>query len=234
MKNLTKNNFKISSLLILMLFTLFSACKKEETTDTTVSSLRVVNGSPALSTYNVYLNGSQINPAALPFAGSISYSSHAAGAYNLKFTTGSTTASLLSKDLTLNQSAYQSFYLINRPAALDGFTVGDDLSIPSTDKAYVRFINLSPDAPTMDLVKTGTTTATWFTGRAFKTASGFLAVDGGTYALDAKETTGGTVKTSLSSVTFTAGYHYDIIYGGLVTPANDTERPVSLQALLIK
>ncbi|UKT63904.1 DUF4397 domain-containing protein [Pedobacter mucosus] len=234
MKNFTKNHFKLSSVVILLMLTLLNACKKEDTVDTSIAYFRVTNASPTLSTYNVYLNGTQINPSALPFAGSVAYNARSTGSYNLKFTSASSTTTLLSKDFSINASTYNTIYLINKTNALDIFTAVDDLSVTSATKAYIRFINLSPDASAMDLVNTGTTNTTLFTGKTYKTATGFLAIDGGVYSLDAKETTGGAVRTSLSAFTFTAGYHYDIIYGGLIAPANDTERPVNLQAILIK
>jgi hypothetical protein len=233
MKNFTPSYFKPLTLFVLIAFTALTSCKKTETADPTISYIRVINTSPSLATYNAYFNGTIVNSAALPFGGSTSYYSYTAGSYSLKFTTASSTESLLTKTIALSASTYYSSYLINKPAALDIYTIGDDLSLPVTDKAYIRFINLSPDAPALDLAKTSATT-TLITNKAYKSASGFIAVDAGTYSLDAKETSSGTVKTSLASTSFLAGYHYDIICGGLVTPANDTERPLNLQAILIK
>jgi Domain of unknown function (DUF4397) len=233
MKNFTPFHFKSIALFVLIVFATLTSCKKTDTTDTTISYLRVINASPSLATYNAYFNGSIVNSAALPFGGSAAYLSSTAGTYSLKFTTASSMESLLTKTITLNASTYYSSYLINKPAALDVYTIGDDLSIASTDKAYIRFINLSPDAPAMDLAKTSATT-TLITNKAYKNASGFIAVDAGTYTFDAKETSSGAVKATSESTSFTAGYHYDIICGGLVTPANDTERPLSLQVILIK
>ena len=233
MKNFTPFNLKFIPLFILVVLTSLTACKKTDTGDPTISYLRVINASPSVATYNAYFNGSIVNSAALPFAGSAAYISSAPGAYALKFTTASSAESVLTKTITLGASTYYSSYLINKPAALDVYTIGDDLSLPATDKAYIRFINLSPDAPALDLAKASATTSL-FTNKAFKSASGFITVDAGTYSFDAKETATGTIKTSLTSTSFVAGYHYDIICGGLVTPANDTERALSLQAILIK
>lgn len=232
MKNFTPFNLKFFPLFIFAVLTVLTSCKKEET-DTTISYLRVVNASPSLATYNAYFNGTMVNSAALPFGGSASYSSYTPGSYSLKFTTASNVESLLTKTVTLGVNTYYSTYLINKPSALDIYTLADDLSITATDKAYVRFINLSPDAPALDLAKTSATTSL-ATNKAYKTASGFTTVDAGTYTFDAKETSTGTVKTTSASTTFVAGYHYDVICGGLVTPANDTERPLSLQVILIK
>jgi len=225
--------FKSYSLVFLISTIILSSCGKTETTDMTISYLRVINASPSLATYNVYLNGSIINAAALPFLGSIAYTSRAAGTYGLKFTSGSSVESLYSKDITLGAGASYSYYLVNKPGQLDGFMISEDLTVGSTDKAYVRFINLVPDAPALDLVKTGTTTS-YGTNKAYKTASGFVEIAAGTYSLDAKETASGLVRTTKTDATFAAGYHYDVICGGLITPANDTERPISLQVLTIK
>lgn len=233
MKSSTPFYLKSLTLFVLIAFTALTSCKKTETTDPTIAYIRVVNTSPSLATYNAYFNSTKLNSAALPFGGAASYASFTAGAYTLKFTTASGTESLLSKTVTLNASTYYSTYLINKPAALDIYTIGDDLSVPAADKAYIRFINLSPDATAFDLIKTGGTTAL-FTGKTFKNASAFITVDAGSYSLDAKETSSGTVKATTGSTTFTAGYHYDVILNGLVTPANDTERTLSLQATLIK
>jgi len=231
MKSFTQMMFKRNVYIILLFAAAFSACKKTET-DTSISYLRVINASPALATYNVYFSGSILNSAALPFAGSVSYGSHAPGSYSLKFTTASNVESLLTKTVSLSQGTYQSFYLINKPGQLDGLTIGDDLSVPSADKAYIRFINLSPDAPALDLLKTGATSSLT-TNKAYKAASGFIAIDAGTVSLDVKDSSTGAIKTTLSS-SFVAGLHYDVICGGLISPANDTERPLSLRSILIK
>jgi len=221
-------------LLALAVFSMtLTSCGKTEVADTTISYVRVVNGSPGLATYNVYLSGNIINTAALPFLGSTSYISRSSGAYNLKFTSASSTETLFTKDITLNPSTNYSYYLINKPGQLDGFLIGDDLSVSAADKAYIRFVNLSPDAPAADLVKTGATTSL-ITNKAYKTASTYITVDPGTISLDVKDTSTGTVRTTKTDATFAAGYHYDVILGGLINPANDTERALTLQVLTIK
>ncbi|PWS27621.1 hypothetical protein DHW03_08525 [Pedobacter yonginense] len=234
------NNFTFKSFLprvtysILLLFAVvLISCSKADSVDATLSSVRVINASPSVATYNVYLGGSQINAAELPLNGSSAYVQKTGGTYSLKFTTGSSVESLLTKSITISQGAYQSFFLINKPGALDGLYMTDDLAIPSVDQAYIRFINLSPDAPALDLIKTGATTSL-ITNKAFKASSSFISIAPGTYSFDVKETSSGLVKTTLSNASFAAGYHYDIICGGLVSPSNDSERGLTLQALLIK
>jgi hypothetical protein len=233
MKMFTLKKLSYYSFLTLIISMGFISCKKTETVDPNLSNLRVTNISPTLGTYNVYLNETLLNTAALPFAGSTSYTTRTSGNYTLKFTTAASTEGILTKALNLTASTNQSFYLINKPAALEVLALTDDLTISSTDKAYIRFINLAPDASAMDLVKTGSTNS-YATGKPYKSASGFIAVDPGTFTLNLKETSSGTVKAVSENSSFAAGYHYDVIAGGLVSPANDTERPLSLRVIQIK
>lgn len=236
MKNLSLSylkNLKFSSTILLFILVAFSACKKEEEIDTTLSNIRVINAAPTLATYYPFINSGLISSAALPYGGSTAYNANISGANTIKFTAENNTESLLTKTVNLNANNYYSFYLINKPGALDGLVIADDLSLPAADKAYIRYINLSPDAPALDLTKTGESTAL-IANKTYKTASAFIAIAPGTYTLDAKETATGTIKATSSTVTLTAGYHYDIICGGLVSPANDTERAINLVAVMLK
>jgi len=233
MRNFTLKKTGFILLALAVFSTILTSCGKTEVADTTISYVRVVNGSPSLATYNVYLSGNIINSAALPFLGATSYTSRSSGAYNLKFTSASSTETLFTKDISLNPSTNYSYYLVNKSGQLDGFLIGDDVSVSAADKAYIRFVNLSPDAPTLDLAKTGATTSL-ITNKAYKTASAYITIDAGTISLDVKDTSTGTVRTTKTDATFAAGYHYDVICGGLVSPANDTERALTLQVLTIK
>jgi len=222
----------IVSTIFLLILTLFSACKKEEV-DNSLTYLRIINTVPTLATYLPYLNSAASSSAALPYGGSTGFKTLSAGTSTIKFTSENNAESLLTKNFTLSPNTFSSYYLINKPGSLDGLLITDDLSLPSVDKAYIRFINLSPDATALDLVKTGENTAL-ISNKAYKAASGFIAVSPGTFTFNAKESASGIVKVGSESVTLAAGYHYDVICGGLVTPANDSERPLNLLVINIK
>lgn len=219
------------SILLFVLIT-FSSCKKEET-DTNLSYIRIINSAPTLATYYPFINSTSVSSSALPYGGSTAYTTYATGSTTVKFTSENNAESLFTKTINLTPSTYNSFYLINKPGELEALFISDDLTMASADRAYIRYINLAPDAPALDLAKTGETTAL-ITNKSYKTASGFIAITPGTYTFDAKETSTGAVKAVSTSATFVAGYHYDIICGGLINPANDTERAINLSTVLIK
>jgi len=232
MTNFISKTFRICALTLLVFSLFINACKKEETNVTT-GYVRVVNASPSSPTYNVYFSGTLLSTAALPYAGSVAYRSYPAGSYNIKFTSANSAESLFTQAVDLSANTYRSFYLVNKAGSLEGLTISDELSVGSADKAYIRFINLSPDAPALDLAKKDETTSL-FNDKAYKTASGFIAVDAGTYNLNAKETSTGTVKASLAGTTFVGGYHYDVICGGLINPSTDVDKAINIQAIMIK
>lgn len=236
MKNLSlfspRNSTLTPAILLLILFAV-SSCKKKEDTDTTIGYLRVINSAPTLATYYPFINSTSVSSSALPYGGSTAYTTNASGSTTVKFTAENNAESLFTKTINLSPSTYNSFYLINKPGSLEGLLIADDLSMASADRAYIRYINLSPDAPALDLAKTGEATAL-ITNKSYKTASGFIAVTPGAYTFDAKETSTGTVKAVSSSATLAAGYHYDIICGGLINPTNDTERTINVTTVLIK
>lgn len=225
---MTKNFTSITSLIFLFCAIIFSSCKKGTTAETnTTSALAVFNASPSLATYDAYLNDSKVNSAALPFGGGINYTKITPGTYNIKFTTSGRTESLLTKSITLIPNGIFTYFLINRSTGLDGLLLTDDLSATSATNAFVRFINLSPDAPALDLVINNGATIT--TNKLFKEASTYTSVTAGTFTFDVKDKATGNIVASLPGSVLAAGFHYTIIARGLMTPANSNEHPFSAQ-----
>jgi hypothetical protein len=221
---------KINFLILIIGILTFSACKKETTDTTAYTALTVFNASPTLSTYDFYLNDTKFNSVAIPFGGAVAYKQLTAGTYSLKLTTAGRAENLLTKNVALAEKTFNSYYVVNRTASLDGLLMTDDLSATSTTTAFVRFINLSPDAPALDLAITGSTTLT--TNKAYKTAGAFVPVNAGTYSFDIKNTIGGTVQATLAGVALVANGHYTIISRGLLAPVAGVEHPISLQVII--
>ncbi|MFI5451613.1 DUF4397 domain-containing protein [Pedobacter sp. UC225_61] len=220
---------KIYFSLILISLTTLISCKKTTIESSNLVAFSVVNASPTFATYDVYLNDGKLNSVALPFGGSTKYGQYTAGTQNIKFTTSGRSESLLTKSISLTPNIYQTFYLIDRPGSLDGLLVTDDVSANSNDKAFIRFINLSPDAPALDLTVTNGTSL--ITGKAYKAASPFTTLASGTYSFDLKDGAG-SVKATLPNAVLTAGKYYTIISRGLINPANSLEHPLSIQVIL--
>lgn len=221
--NTTYTKFSIKALYTLFavtIVTLIAACGKEETQVTEYGTLSVYNASPSSATYDVYINGSKLNSAALPYAGGVKYTQLATGSYEAKFTVASETPSIYTKSgIALANNSVSTLYLVGTAGSFDGLLVSDNFSGSSNDKAYVRFINLSPDATPLDLrLKDATTNLA--SNQAYKGNSNFTAVDAGAKTFEIKETSATTAKATVQQ-TLANGRFYTIIAGGKFTPSTN-------------
>lgn len=223
---------KAARLFVILLSIVFlNSCKKEkEVVSPNYSYLRIVNASPGLGTYNVYANDKIMNTAALPFGGTVAYKTFEEGTYNIKFTTASDVTSLITKEVVLKTNEVSSLYLIGKPGQLDGLLVFDDVQTPTlSEQSFIRFINLSPDAGSLDLNVVGGANVT--TNKGYKTHSAYAKVDAKKYSFEIKDNATGAVKATLTDVDFVAGRYYTIIARGLVNPGAN-EQPFSAQSII--
>ncbi|WP_110833142.1 DUF4397 domain-containing protein [Pedobacter nutrimenti] len=196
---------------------LFQSCSKDQAPDVKGSSLTVVNASPTMATYNFYLNDQKANgAAALPFAGAVSPKVWQSGAYKAKFTIASNTESVITKDISLAPDKAYSLFLIDKADKLDYLLINDDLS-KTGEKAFVRFINLSPDAASLDLAVKGG--AVLIGDKVYKASSAFTEVDPKDYVFEIRDKATGTVKgAALASITLAKGKYYTVTALGLLQP----------------
>jgi hypothetical protein len=220
------NKFSLKTLYALFAIvtaTLLAACGKGDNEVPNYGSLSIYNASPTLSTYDVYLNGSKLNAANLPYGGGVKYTQLPQGTYEAKFNVAGETAAVYTKTgISVANNNFSTLYLTGTTGNFDGLLLADDFSNTSVEKAYVRFVNLSPDAPALDLhVKDATSNL--ISNKKYKEYSGFTEIEAGSKTFEIKENTSGTVKTTLESTNFVKGYFYTIIAGGKVA-AGTNER----------
>lgn len=229
MKTFTKTGIKSGQLIISALFffclTMVSCSKDIEATP--YAYLSIANVSPTLGTYNIYLDGTKSNTSgAVAFGGFLTYGTLTAGSHTLNFTTESSTESLLSKTISLDENGVYSAFLIDKNSNMDVLLVKDEMTVASTEKAFIRFINLSPDAPALDLaVVEGETLVS---SKSYKTSSTFQAIDPKTYSFELKANS--VVKTILADQSLTAGKYYTIIARGMMN-VGETDQPFGAQLI---
>jgi hypothetical protein len=212
----------------LLAFFCLASCSKADLTLPETGYLSIINASPTLATYNVYLNAAQLNTAALPFGGTMPYSEQISGDYVLKFTSAGSTDSLRTKNITVSTNLAHSYFLFGQGENLEVLETTDNNGTPVTDKAAVRMVSLVSDAPLMDLTTNDNTVVIGKQG--FKQVSNFVAIDPNTYKFDIRERSTGEVKITLSNVTLTAGKYYTILLKGKTDPA-ETEQPLAAQLI---
>lgn len=222
--SVTRNFRKLGALTLLSIGTLLmQSCSKDEVPQQEVAFLNITNTSPTTGTFNVYVDQTRINTqGAVDFGGTSGYMRLTTGNHSIKFTTASSIESLITKNVTLEANTINSLFLIDKGANLDFLTTKDELGSVTSTKAFVRFINLSPNSPALDLaVKDG---AVLISDKAYKASSAFTEVEAKAYVFQIKDkATGTTFKVDLESIDLKAGKSYTVIATGL-QPATETER----------
>jgi hypothetical protein len=210
-----------------------NSCKKEEVDNTPYSAIALINASPTVATYDVYVGGTRVNNVALPAGGGVSYTKQVVGSYDVKFTVAGRTESIFTKNISLPQNVYQTYFLLGKPSAFEGLLVSDPEMEISTTNAYVRFINVSPDAPALDLAIVGG--ATLATNKAYKASSNFVPVAKGAYTFNILQNGTTTVKAVSESVNLLGNGYYTVMAKGLVAPAaGGTELPLSASVVITR
>lgn len=231
MKTFTKTSTKLSQLVIsaLFFFAITMASCSKDTASVAYAYLSVANLSPTLGTYNIYLDGTKSNTSgAIAFGGVSAYTTLTAGSHTLNFTTESSIDALVSKTVSLDENGIYSAFLIDKGADMDVLLVKDEMTVSSTEKAFIRFINLSTDAPALDLsVVDG---GTLVSNKAYKASSNFQAIDPKTYSFEIKSNASGIIETVLIDQILTAGKYYTIISKGLIN-VGDIDQPFGAQLI---
>ena len=213
----------IVALLMFLGVTLVLSCKKPTVVEPNISYLSITNASPTLGTYNVYLDQKKVKDAALPFGGTIPYFQLSSSTYKAMLTTETGTENLLSKDLVLEKENIYSLFIVGKGANLDYLLLNDDVRSLSVEKAYIRFINLTPDAPALSLVAKDS--AAIVSDKSYKAASGFVEINPKKYTLEIKDRlTSPTINKELTNIDIRKGKFYTVISKGLITPL-ETEQP---------
>lgn len=187
----------------------------------------IVNASPSSGDLYFYADQNLLNSTALNYGNSAGYYRFYLGnrTFSIKSSAGT---SLATTSLTLNNQDYFGLFAVNTFNNIELVAYRDTLVQPAAGNARVRFINLVPDSPELDVA---TPSASLATGLSFKEATDFIEVAAGTYDITFKNTNTGTIITTDTAEILNAGYIYTIYVKGFVSPAtgtNDTATAVKL------
>lgn len=217
---------------ILAAATLFmQSCSKESAPVVEVSYLSLINATPTLGTFNAYVDQSKkTNAGPLSFGAAVNYFQLSPGAHTVNFTTASSTDALISKSISLEANKAYSLFLINKSTALDYLQVPDQINNPTSTKAFIRFINLSPDAPALNLNVKDVATAL-ISDQAYKTVSSFIETEAKSYTFQLKnKSNGNTVGENDLTVELKAGITYTIMAVGMVT-AGEADQKIQIKVI---
>jgi len=210
-------------LMATLLVVLFASCKKNEAVipvPVEEASIIIKHASPDAPNVDLFVDGARINTSSISFNTNTGYVKIKAGARNIKVNAAGSTSSVINANVTLVKDKNYSLYAANKLSAIEPVLVEDNLTVPAAGKAHIRFVHLSPDAPSVNIVS-GTATTNLFSAVTFKSSTAFTPVDatatGTAFTFNIRNA---TTSANVASVpaTLVAGKIYTIVIRGFATP----------------
>ncbi len=205
---------------------LLSSCLKQNKSDypnPNLGLLTFIQASPDQPGVDLYLDANMVNAYPVNYANGINYFQVYTGSRKVNVYASGTQTRIASDTIAINANAAYSLFLANTTTKPELLFLTDSLAKPADGKATIRFINLSPDAPAVDLaIKGGDVIVA---NKAFKGYSPFLPVAGSsTYTFEVRQAGTSTVLATLSNVSINTGFVYTIWFHGLATPVSTTDK----------
>lgn len=209
---------------VLAVSVVFVACSKDRYETVQVAGLSMINAFPAPDSLDFYVDQTRVNNyKAFKFNSKIDYQNLFPGNRALSIAKRGSNKALASERFNLVSGVGYSIFVLDtvNTNTKKFLLTQDDLSVPAADKAKVRFINLSSDAPALSLRINGKD-ADLFTGKAFYEYTSFTSVDpGASVTFNINDATGAT-KTTLPNVKIESGKIYTVYAKGISTATIDS------------
>lgn len=172
------------------------------------SAIRILHASPGTPAVDIYVNGDLVVQD-LGYGEITDYLEVEPTEYNVKvFPAGETTNPALDVDLIVPGGEITTVTAVGIYPEVQLLPIAQTVKCPLPDRALVRFIHLSPDAPAVDVVFPDGTQL--FCGVEYQEVTDYLPAKAGVYELQVRPSGVDTVIITLPQVTLKADHIYSI------------------------
>lgn len=193
-----------------------------------VAYVSIFHESPDAPSLDVYVDGRTVNR--LEFTDYTGYLNFYTGDRNFKISSFNASNSLVDTTVNFTDGGFYSVFIVNNLSNVETLAVRDSSNAPAPGKAKIRFINLSPDAPNLD-VALDDGTSNLFTGQAFKTPSDFIEVDATSSAFIVRAAGETEELVSIPDIDMQEGKFYTIIARGFISPPSGNSNLLSIEII---
>jgi len=162
----------------------------------------VTHASPNAPNVDILVNDAVV-ATNVPYLASLAYTELNAGNNRIRVNVTGTSTTVIDATLPFDADKNYSIFAIDSVSKISAIRLDDDLTAPAAGKTHVRFVNLSPNAPAVDIAFAGG--AVLFPNYSFKQFSAFTPINAGTYNLEMRLAGTSTVVLSLPGVTLVDG-----------------------------
>ena len=210
-----------------------SACSSddEDITPVEVAYVSLYQASPDAPKMDIKVSNRQINYYPFEYTDNTGYLRFYPGSRELSFSPANADNIVADTSLIFQPNGAYSVFAVDDFENLRFLKLEDNSPAPETGKAMVRFVNLSPDAPALDLMS-DTGIDPWFEDQAFIENSEFMEVNANSYNLTVKSSDDENISLNLPNVELQNGWFYTIIVRGYNTPPSGNSNVLSAEILV--
>ena len=193
--------------------------------DAGTAKVRVLHASPDAPAVDVYADGAAVLTN-VPFGVISDYLEVPAGDHHIQvFAAGADAmadTAVIDATLTFAADTMTTVAATNNVASIEAQVIAD-APMPEAGKAHVRIVHLSADAPAVDIAPDGAEAIV--ADLAYPNATGYLALDPGSYDLEIRPAGAMDVAFDIDDVTLDAGTSYTVFAIGSLAGGTFTVLP---------
>ncbi|HET7178952.1 MAG TPA: DUF4397 domain-containing protein [Chryseosolibacter sp.] len=195
-----------------------------------VAYVSIYHAVPDAPDFDIVVDNRVINVNPFDYSSYSGYLNFYTGNRNIRFNTSNAANSVVDTTFNFEDGKAYSLFAINRLSDVQVLLVVDSAAAPAEGKAMVRFVHLSPDAPAFNVSVEGDNSAL-FAGKAFKDATQFKEIEGGTHSFVMSDAATGETVLSAKDVEMLPGRYYTIITRGFKNPPDGNTHVLSMEVL---
>ncbi|MCE7053488.1 DUF4397 domain-containing protein [Algoriphagus sp. AGSA1] len=232
LKSFAKKNFKSLAAIALVSGTLgLTSCLDNDNDPIDyppAGYISIYNGAPDNNGVIIFADQNQVNNSPLKYSEALAYRNFHPGDRLFKFSEPNSLTSLYEEEYEIKVDSVYSMFMVEEAGEIDAFLVKDNWSEPSSNKAQIRLVNLSPDAGNVSLLIDDSETPL-FDGIVFKNISDFESIDTKKVKMTLVSSSGDTLATA-TNVDLQGNRVYTLIVRGFVESAENSKK-LDLQLL---
>jgi hypothetical protein len=196
-----------------------------------VSYVSIYHASPDAPGLDIVVDQRQINTNSFDYSEFSGYLNFRTGDRNFKLNAANAANTFLDTTFNFVEGKAYSVFIADKVASIEAVVLEDSTTQPAQGNAMIRFVNLSPDSPTVDIVSEKLDDTQSFKGKNFKDASGFMEVDADSYSFVVKTAGSDQVLLTANDINIREGGTYTVILRGFANPQPGVTNVLSLEVI---
>lgn len=196
-----------------------------------VAYVSLYNASPNSPDLDIVVDNRLINVYPLDYSDHTGYLRFFTGERNLKFSPYSANNVIIDTVFTLEPNNAYSIFIADTYESAEALLTEDNTDTPAEGNAKIRFINLSPDAPDVNLSADGEVDS-FFNDISFKEATEFKEVAAQEYDFTIMSTDQEQDLLDVPDISLQPGWYYTLLVRGFRTPPSGNQNVLSAEVIV--